>query len=230
MKTTMSKWMIAAAVASVAAAGSLSAGTVIVDGSNLDPTSTTTGVKNEGNTEYYQEFSTGPSGNISLLTLDLSLVTGFTGTADTETFYLATYTGNPNSGTLGPLTQIGTVTAAEIATGTPEGTSSGSSIYQYTLINSLSALSLNASSTYAIVMETSSTGGQDVGWGESPTAASGDLGEFGYIATPVNSNDAGKYGQMELEVGSDPVPDSSSTMLLLGGVMSSLAFVKRKLT
>ena len=238
--TTMNKWMIAAAVAGVFWAGSSArASILIVNNNNLDASvanegttsSQTEGVKNgvgenngggttigpsdPGAEAYWQGFQTGPSGNISLLSLDLAVLASSAGInenvsgADTATFYLYTFPGaNITAGKqIGPA--IATVTAAEIESGTPVGyvANNSSDIYQYTLISSLSSYSLAANTAYAIVMMTSG-GSQDVGWAESDTEATGDMGEFDKVNS--GGNNGGAYGQMDLAVAA--VPEASTVL------------------
>lgn len=177
----------------------------------------------QGADAYWQGFKTGPSGNINLLTLDLTVLYSTPGVnkivsgADTATFYLYTF---PNMDItqgeqIGPA--IATVTAAEIESGTPVGytANNGSDIYQYTLINSLSSYDLAANTDYAIVMMTSS-GSQDVGWAESDTEATGDMGEFDHLNH--GGNNGGEFGQMELGV--VPEPATAGCFLLGLGVMA----------
>ena len=77
----------------------------------------------------------------------------------------------------------------------------------YTLINSLSSYSLAANTAYAIVMMTSG-GSQDVGWAESDTEATGDMGEFDKVNS--GGNNGGAYGQMDLAVAA--VPEASTVL------------------
>ena len=174
----------------------------------------------QGAEAYWQGFHTGPSGYIDLLSLDLTVLYSTPGVntvvsgADTETFYLYTF---PNMDItqgeqIGPA--IATVTAAEIEGGTPVGYTANntSDIYQYNLISSLSSYDLAANTYYAIVMMTSS-GSQDVGWAESDTEATGDMGEFDHVNT--GGNNGGAYGQMELAV----VPEPATWTLITGALL-----------
>jgi hypothetical protein len=228
-----------AAASLIALAGAARAQTFIVNGNNLDTTVTnedtgssqTEGVKdgvgenNGGGTTisasdsgadaYWQGFRTGPSGTITQLTLDLSIVATSPGVnasssgADTATFYLYSYPdADITAGAqIGPA--IATVTAAEIENGTPVGYNSKNScdIYQYSLISSASSFDLAANTDYAIVMMTSS-GSQVVGWAESNNEATGDMGEFDNINT--GGNNGGAFGQMELVIST---PEPASWML-----------------
>lgn len=239
--------MIIATVASMLSVGSASATIFIVNNNNLDTvvanegttSSQTVGVKNgagenngggttigpsdPGTEGYWQGFQTGPSGNITLLSLDLTVLASSPGVnknvsgADTATFYLYSFPGaDITAGTqIGPA--IATVTAAEIESGTPVGYSANntSDIYQYNLISSPSSYILSANTAYAIVMMTSS-GSQDVGWAESNTKATGDMGEFDHINT--GGNNGGEYGQMELAV----VPEPTTWTLITGAMLLSL--------
>jgi hypothetical protein len=232
----MTKWMIAAAVAGVFAVVSASAETFIVNGNNLDNTSTTEGVKNSTSFTYYQGFSTGPTGDISQLTVDLSLCANSSGVnqvtsgSDTATFYLYSYSPGDLGSQIGGA--IATVTAAEITSAgtlkTLVNVSGGyENIYQYNLISSLSTIDLTANTDYAIVMITSS-GTTNIGWAESNTPATGDEGELDTVNDGA-SQSSGAYAQMELGINGTSVPDSSSTALLLGGVLSILCFARRRL-
>ncbi len=174
----------------------------------------------QGAEAYWQGFDTGPSGNIDLLSLDLTVLASSPGVnenvsgADTATFYLYTF---PNMDItqgeqVGPA--IATVTAAEIKTGTQAGytANNSSDIYQYNLISSLSSYDLAAGTYYAIVMMTSN-GSQDVGWAESNTKATGDMGEFDHVNS--GGNNGGAYGQMEIAV----VPEPSPLSLITGAIL-----------
>jgi hypothetical protein len=174
---------------------------------------TTISSSDAGAQAYWQGFQTGPSGTINSLTLDLAVLASSPGAnqnvsgADTATFYLYSYPGASISSGHQIGAAIATVTAAQIEGGTPVGYSANNSsdIYQYTLINSLSSYTLAANTAYAIVMMTSG-GSQDVGWAESNTEATGDMGEFDHINN--GGNNGGAYGQMELTV----VPEPSTLM------------------
>jgi hypothetical protein len=240
MKTTT---MMVAAVSGVLSLGSAArAGIFIVNNNNLDSpvanesttSSQTEGVKNgsgenngggttisssdSGADAYWQGFQTGPSGAISQLTVDLSVLASSAGVnqnvsgADTATFYLYSFPGANISAGAQIGNAIATVTAAQIESGTPVGYGSGNDIYQYNLINSLSSYVLAANTAYAIVMMTSS-GSQDVGWAESNTEATGDMGEFDHVNS--GGNNGGAYGQMELVV----VPEPTTWAPLAGAML-----------
>jgi len=95
-----------------------------------------------------------------------------------------------------------------------------SDIYQYILISSLSSYHLASNTAYAIVMMTS-TGAQDVGWAESNTEATGDMGEFDNVNT--GGNNGGAYGQMEIAVVPEP-----ATLGLVGLGAALLLLVRRR--
>jgi hypothetical protein len=87
-----------------------------------------------------------------------------------------------------------------------------------------SSYSLTAGDDYAIEVSFSS-GTQEIGWAESNTK---DPNELGSVETDP-------YGIMEITTSSvqehiSAAPDASSTALLLGGVLSVLALMKRKLS
>lgn len=188
---------------------------------------TTIGASDPGAQGYWQGFQTGPSGKINLLTLDLSVLASSAGvntnvsSPDTATFYLYSFPGANITAGAQIGSAIATVTAAQIEGSTPVGYSSNNSsdIYQYTLINSLSTYNLAASTPYAIVMMTSNAS-QDVGWAESNTKATGDMGEFDHVNT--GGNNGGAYGQMELAV--VPEPSSWAAGLVCMGAFAFLRF------
>lgn len=235
MMKRMSRGVIlgAALVAGWMAAGEAKAQIVIVSNNNLDTpvlnesttSSQTEGVKdgagenNGGGTTigaadpgadgYWQGFQTGPSGNITQLTLDLSVLASSPGVnatvsnPDTATFYLYSFPGGDITAGAQIGSAIATVTAAQIESGTPVGYSSNntSNIFQVDLISSLSSYHLDANTAYAIVMMTSN-GSQDVGWAESNTKATGDMGEFDHVNH--GGNNGGAYGQLEIVVSPEP--------------------------
>jgi hypothetical protein len=239
MENILKKSMITAALAGLfAVSNAKSADVYIVGQNNLAnmPGITTEGVKNGTSFSYYQGFATGPSGNITQLSVDLSLVANSAGqltspsNPDTAAFYLYSY----SPGSLG--TQIGgalaTVTAGEISgVGTYEGTVDPSggyeNIYQYDLIAGPSSIILSPNTDYAIVMVTSS-GSQEIGWAESNTKATGDEGEIS-VVNQGGSQQSGAYAQMELAIDPPNVPDYSSAALLLSASLSTLGLLKRKL-
>ena len=147
----ITKWLITTVAVSVLALERARAYTLVVTSNNLDTavtnesttSSQTEGVKNApgenngggttigpsdpGTEGYWQGFQTGPSGNITLLSLDLAVLASSAGNnknvsgADTATFYLYSYPGAKITAgaQIGPA--IATVTAAEIEGGTPVG-------------------------------------------------------------------------------------------------------------
>jgi hypothetical protein len=213
-------------VANESAASSQTEG--VKNGSGANNGGGTTITNDSGAEGYWQGFQTGPSGNINLLSLDLAVLASSAGinktvsNPDTATFYLYSFPGaNIAAGEqIGPA--IATVTAAEIESGAPVGYSSNNSsdIYQYTLISSLSSYHLAVNTAYAIVMMTSS-GSQDVGWAESNTEATGDMGELDHVNT--GGNNGGAYGQMEVAV----VPEPATWALMLDGL--GLLFLLQRL-
>jgi len=189
---------------------------------------TTIGPSDPGAEAYWQGFKTGPSGYINMLSVDLSVLASSPGVnknvsgADTETFYLYTYPDAMivDGEQIGPA--IATVTAAEIESGTPVGYSANntSDIYQYNLISSLSSYDLTSNTDYAIVMMTSS-GSQDVGWAESDTEATGDMGEFDNVN--AGGNNGGAYGQMDItESELTVVPEPTAWTLITGAILLRL--------
>jgi hypothetical protein len=94
---------------------------------------TTIGPSDPGTEGYWQGFETGPSGNITQLSLDLAVLASSPGVsanvsgADTATFYLYSFpNANITAGMqIGPA--IATATPAEIEGGTPVGYSSNNS-------------------------------------------------------------------------------------------------------
>ncbi len=135
---------------------------------------------------------------------------------DTETFYLYTFPGGVITAGAQVGLPIATLTAAQIEAGTPVGYSptNTSDVYQLSLINSLSTYHLNANTTYAIVMMTSNAS-QDVGWAESKTAATGDMGDFDNLNH--GGNNGGSFGQMELAITPDITVTPGTGELDAGG-------------
>ncbi len=201
------------------------------------------GASDPGAMAYWQGFQSGASGGaISQLAVDLSVLSTLPTHPDVETFYLYSYTGADISKgqQIGPA--IATVTAGQItASGRSLQSVSSGGVYQYTLISSLSSYVLDPNTTYAIVMMTSgasttpgagtptdTTAGQAVGWAESDTEATGDMGEFDHINN--GGNNGGAYGQMELTVVPEPSTLIAGAMLLLPFGASTLRNLREKRT
>jgi len=225
--------------------GAAKAGAVPVAIDNLATTYGSSGdalesAKNATSTDYSQGFTvpTGDSGYIDGLTLDLTVKATSYGDnvnaagADTLSIYLysaSSSTGDPLDTT--PLVTFVTgLTQQDIETGTLLTYGSAGSVdsdfYAYTV--NLAGISqyLTAGDTYAIQVDVSS-GSQSVGWAEN-----NDPFNSTYEPWQINPNptDEDPYGAMEILTSIDPpgVPDSASTMLLLGGALAAVALMRRK--
>ncbi|MGA3182966.1 MAG: hypothetical protein ABSF38_21810 [Verrucomicrobiota bacterium] len=191
------------------------------------------GLKNGLGASYSQGFETGSSSvNLDTLTLDLGLLDN-SGTYSTETMSVYLYNAYQTGGDAGQETGAAIATLAtgitdtKIYGSTYEGLSTGNNasyIYQYS-VSLASTPSLSSDTVYAIEVDFSSGNHQDIGWAETDTLASGEVG--GVETDP--------YGMMEINGpnysgGGTGVPDGVSTALLLGGVLTAIGLAKRKMS
>lgn len=203
------------------------------------------GVKNAPDNSYSQGFAAGAGGYVDSITMDLGAVGTKTGGptnptgADTMSIYLyaANSSGVP-TGSSALATIVSNLTEGEI-----EGTTSDSSVsvdslgwstgnnssFIYLDTISFSSYDLVSGDDYAIVVEISDgtgagQGDNAVGWGETSSAGTGQLGQ-----TQNDPDGTDPYATLELTTSLDPVPDSTSTVLLLGAVLTGIGLVRRKL-
>jgi hypothetical protein len=187
--------------------------------------------------EYSQGFSVsaGDGGDINSIKMDMSVLgteSGPTTVSGADTLSIYIYAANSSGVPTGSsLATIATgVTAADIEAGTSIGYISNNTSDIYTDTFSFSSYDLVGGHDYAIVVDvgdgTGSGLGQDVGWGETSTEGTGQLGQ-----TQTDPDGGDPYATMEISLATidPPVPDASSTVLLLGAALTGIGLIRRKL-